>query len=292
MSRTAVIGPGRVGTALALGLQHAGYDIVAVAGRGPTSLEAFRTRLSDARVLPPSAAAREADLVVVAVPDDVVPEVVRAVARDDGVRQGSRWVHVAGGYGTDVLGPAAAAGARVAACHPAQTFPDPDAGLAALPGTAWAVTAGAADIGWARVLVTDLRGSPVTVASENRALYHAGLVVGANATSSVVTLARELLLGAGVGDPAAFLGPLATTAAANAAQRGAAALTGPVRRGDADTVARHLTELRTAMPESVDAYIELARLALRHARRAGLAEDAADAVGRTLGDDGRTGRVS
>lgn len=282
MRRTTIIGPGRVGTALALALAHAGYDIVAVAGRGHESLDAFCARLPHARPLPAADAARAGELVVLAVPDDVLGALVRQVAVDDGVVPGSRWVHVAGGAGTDVLRPAALAGARVAACHPGQTIPDPDAGVASLPGTAWAVTAAPGDLGWARVLVTDLRGTPVTVTEDNRTLYHCGLVVGANATSSVVTLARELLLGAGVGDPQAFLGPLATAAAAHAAERGASALTGPVRRGDAGTVAGHLTELRIAMPEAVDAYVELARLALRHARRAGLDEDAADAVAAVL----------
>lgn len=286
MTRTAIIGPGRVGTALAMALDRAGYDVVAVAGRGQARIEDFRRRLPGASALPAADAARAAELVVVCVPDDALAGMVRSVARDDGVADGSRWVHVAGGFGTEVLRPARLAGARVAACHPAQTFPDPDVGAAGLPGTAWAVTAGEADLGWARVLVTDLRGSPLTVAEGNRTLYHTGLVVGANATSAVVTLARDLLLGAGVPDPRPFLAPLSTTAAGNAAERGAAALTGPVRRGDAGTVDRQLSELRTVMPEAVAAYVELARLALGHARRAGLDEDAAAAVERVLAGGG------
>lgn len=282
MRRTAIIGPGRVGTTLGTALHAAGYPVVAVAGRGQDALDAFCRRVPSAAVLPAHEAARAAELVVVCVPDDALAGVVRAVAGADGVVEGSRWVHVAGGFGVDVLRPAAVAGARVAACHPAQTFPDAEAGAASLPGTVWAVTAGDSDLGWARVLVTDLRGSPVTVGDDQRVLYHTGLVVGANATSTVVTLARDLLLGAGVGDPGRFLRSLASTAAANAAERGADALTGPVRRGDADTVARQLGELRTVMPEVLDAYVELARLALRHARRAGLDEDTAAAVAQVL----------
>lgn len=286
MRRTAIIGPGRVGTALGLALDAAGYPVVAVAGRGQPALDEFCRRLPSAAQQPAATAARDAELVVVCVPDDALVDVVRRVARDDGVAEGSRWVHVAGGFGVDVLRPARCAGARVAACHPAQTFPDPDRGVANLPGTTWAVTADEADLGWARVLVTDLRGRPVTVTGHNRLLYHTGLVVGANATSTVVTLARELLHGAGVRDPAAFLRSLATAAAGNAAEHGAEVLTGPVRRGDADMVARQLDELQIAMPEAVDAYVEVARLALRYARRAGLEEAAADAVATVLARDG------
>lgn len=282
MIRVAVIGPGRVGTALALALPSPAYEVVAVAGRGRAGVEAFRERLPAAAALPAPAAARRADLVLVTVPDDELAGVVRGVAAADGVAEGSRWVHTAGGLAHDVLRPARLAGAAVAACHPAQTFADPDAGAAALPGAAWAVTADEADLGWARVLVTDLRGSPVTVRAEDRTLYHAGLAVGANGTSSVVTLARDLLLGAGVHDPAAFLGPLTRTAADAASARGAAALTGPVRRGDAQTVDRHLAELGAVLPEAVEAYLALARLALSQARRAGLDPDRADAVAERL----------
>jgi predicted short-subunit dehydrogenase-like oxidoreductase (DUF2520 family) len=232
MRRAAVIGPGRVGTAVGMALAAAGYDVAAVAGRG----------------------------------------------------EGSRWVHTSGGHGTDVLDLPRRAGAAVAACHPAQTFPDPDTGFASLPGTAWAVTAAERDLGWARVLVADLRGTPVTVAEGNRTLYHAGLAVGANATTSVVTMARDLLLGAGVQDPGAFLGPLVTTAGANAAERGAQALTGPVRRGDVGTVAAHLAELRAVLPEVVDIYVALQELALAQARRAGLDEEAAGRVAAVLED--------
>ena len=282
MRRTAVIGPGRVGTALGMALADAGYRVEAVAGRSEENLRQFAQRVPTATIRTPAEAAASAELVVVAVADDVLGEVGAGVARDDGVAEGSRWVHVSGGYGTEILRPVQLAGAAVAACHPAQTFPDPDRGRASLPGSSWAVTAEEQNLGWARVLVTDLRGTPVTVPARSRTLYHAGLTVGSNATATVVTLARDLLLGAGIEDPGAFLGPLVTTTAANAASAGAAALTGPVRRGDAGTVAAHLEELRETLPEAVDAYLALSRLALGYARRAGLDPDAADAVAATL----------
>jgi predicted short-subunit dehydrogenase-like oxidoreductase (DUF2520 family) len=272
-----------------MALAAAGYEVVAVAGHSQASTEEFLRRVPSATALALPDAARAAELVVVAVPDDVLAAVIRNAARDDAVTRGSRWVHVSGGHGTDVLRPVRLAGAAVAACHPAQTFPDPDTGLAALPGCSWAVTAAEPDLGWARVLVTDLRGRPVTVPARSRTLYHAGLTVGSNATATVVTLARDLLLGAGVTDPAAFLGPLVTTSAANAVASGAAALTGPVRRGDAGTVAAHLAELRESLPEAVDAYLALSRLALAHARRAGLEPERADAVATALDDDQASG---
>lgn len=283
MIRVAVIGPGRVGTALALALPRPAYGVIAVAGRGQETLDAFTARLPDTAVKPLAEAAVGADLVLVCVPDDAVEAVARHVAQAGGVRDHSHWVHTSGGHGTEVLRPARLAGAAVAACHPAMTFPNPDRGLQRLPGATWAVTADSArDLAWARELVADLLGIPVIVPGHARTHYQAGLAMGSNATVAVVALARDLLLGAGIPDPNAFLGPLATASAAGAAEMGALALTGPVRRGDAGMVTRHLDGLRAASPEAAEAYLTLSRLVLRYARQAGLDDEAAGRVAAVL----------
>lgn len=278
MRRVAVIGPGRVGGALALGLLAAGDEVVAVAGRTPGSGAAFRQLLPTAEPRPLTDVARGVDLVLVTTPDDAIADVVASVASADGVEEGQRWVHTAGGQGVEPLAVARAAGARVAACHPAMTFPDARTGVGRLPGTSWAVTADAPDIGWAGLLVTDLRGRPVVLAAGDRRLYHAGLSVGSNATTAVVALARDMLLGAGVGDPAPFLTPLVVSSAEGGAQQGIDALTGPVRRGDAGTVRGHLEELAVSFPEALEAYRALAELILAQAVRGGLPPERAAAV--------------
>jgi predicted short-subunit dehydrogenase-like oxidoreductase (DUF2520 family) len=285
MIRVAIIGPGRVGAALALALPRPTYAVTAVAGRGQKTLDAFTARVPDTVVSPPAEVAADADLVLVCVPDDALAPVVRVVAEAGGVRERSRWVHTSGGYGTEPLRPAQLAGAAVAACHPAMTFPDPDRGLQRLPGASWAVTADSEHaLTWARMLVIDLQGNPVTVPGHARALYQAGLAMGSNATVAVVALARDLLLRAGIHDPNALLGPLVTASAAGAAERGALALTGPVRRGDVGMVMRHLDELRVTSPETVEAYRALSRLVLCYARRAGLDDEAANRVAAVLED--------
>ncbi len=284
MHRVAVIGPGRVGGALALALRRAGAQVVAVAGPegGSASLAAFTDLLPEVAVRSLDTVTEGADLVLVTTPDDVVAEVVRTVALADGVVEGQRWVHTSGRLGLDALAVARAAGASVAACHPAMTFPDAVTGADNLPGASWAVTAEDDAIGWARVLVVELGGSPVTLAGRDRTLYHAGLTVGSNATTAVVSLARDMLLGAGVEDPGAFLTPLVMASARGGAQQGVQALTGPVRRGDAGTVATHLRELATSYPEALEAYLALGELILAQAVRAGLEEDRAAAVREAL----------
>lgn len=277
----AVVGPGRVGTALAMAATAAGYDVVAVAGNPASAggaLERFARLVPSAAPVPAARAVAGADLVLLTVGDDRLDAVVRDLAVADAARSGTRWVHTSGRHGARALRPLALAGGRVAACHPAQTFPTPELGRDALPGTAWAVTAAAGDRAWAHQLVVALGGTPVEVDEADRTRYHAALAVGANGTSAVVALARDLLLAAGVSAPEPFLAPLVTRAAANAAAAGAAALTGPVRRGDTATIAAHLDDLAVALPEAVDAYHALARLAVSYAARAGLDPDRVAAV--------------
>lgn len=273
----AVIGPGRVGTTLGLALTAAGHRVVAVAGRSGGNVDRFVAAVPSAVPASAVAAARAAELILLTVNDDALVAVARDLAAADAVGARTRWIHTSGRYGVAALRPITLAGGQVAACHPAQTVPTaghPDA----LAGCAWAVTAEQPNRGWARQFVRMLDGDPVDVAEAARTRYHAALAVGSNGTAAVVSLARDLLLAAGVRAPERFLGELVTRSAGNAARSGAAALTGPVRRGDTDTVAAHLADLRVALPEAVPSYRALAELALAYARRAGLDERRAQAV--------------
>jgi predicted short-subunit dehydrogenase-like oxidoreductase (DUF2520 family) len=265
--RVAVIGPGRVGTLLTVALARAGWRPVAIAGGSATARDHVAALVAGCRPYEAAVDAVEGvDLVVVATPDDAVAEVVTDLARADALSEGQRVVHVAGSQGLAPLRRAALTGASVAACHPAMTVPtgaeDPDL----LVGTAWAVTAASADLGWARDLVVDLGGDPHEVRDDVRGLYHAGLAVGSNAVGAAVVVARQLLLAARVDDPSAFLGPLVERSVANALRDGASALTGPVVRGDVGTVARHLADLDADVPELTAAYRDLTRVLLGRVR--------------------------
>lgn len=265
--RVAVIGPGRVGTLLTVSLARAGWRPVAVAGGGTEARERVAALVAGCRPYASAAdAVRGADLVVLATPDDALEQVVTDLARHDAVHEGQRVVHVAGSVGLAPLRRARLAGAGVAACHPAMTVPagahDPEL----LVGAPWAVTARSGDRDWARDLVVDLGGDPHDVPDEVRGLYHAGLAIGSNAAAAAVVVARQLLLAARVEDPATFLAPLVRRSVDNALDRGAAALTGPVVRGDVGTVAGHLAALASDVPELQVAYRDLTRVLLDRVR--------------------------
>lgn len=270
----AVIGPGRVGTAVAQALVRGGHRVVATTDGGGGSAQRLADQIAGCRVVPdPAAAVAEAGTALLTVPDDALEVVVAEVARADGWRAGQHVVHCSGARGTEVLRLAALAGARVAACHPAQTVPA-GADADALLGVPWAVTCDPADRAWAEDLVAATGGDAFALAEGARTLYHAGLTIGSNAAAAAVAVARQLLLAAGVDAPARVLTPLAEASVHNTARDGAAALTGPVVRGDAGTVAGHLATLDVDVPRLAQAYRALQGVVLDQVS-AGLAPDVA-----------------
>lgn len=284
--RVAIVGPGRVGTLLAVACARAGHRVVAVAGGQEPARRALADLVAGARPHDTtSEAVRNAELVLLTTPDDVLDDVVTGLVTDDAVRENQRVVHVAGSRGLAPLRRAALAGARVAALHPAMTVPegarDPDL----LVGASWAVTTAHEDRGWAHELIAGLGGDPVDVPEDRRALYHAALTVGSNAVGAAVTVARQLLLAARVGDPAPFLGPLVERSVTNTLGEGANALTGPIVRGDVRTIAHHLDALDADVPELAEAYRLLSKVVLDRVRPQ-LSPGAAAELDAMLTDDG------
>lgn len=289
-----LISAGRVGTALGAALEKRGHVVSAVVARSETSRDLAARRLPEARVTDPVGVARASEMLVIAVPDAALPGVVADLAAAEAFRPGHIVVHVAGAVGADVLRPAAEAGAVVVAAHPAMTFTGGESDVDRMEGCSWALTS-PDEIGLVvgQMLVMETGGRPVTVAESHRALYHAALAHGANHLVTLVNDAAEALAasfevlpGGGVeGDPDGMLGsdpraiarrtlaPLLTAALDNALTSGDAALTGPVMRGDAVTVSRHLDAL-----EGVDGGIAAGyrALALRTADRCDAGRDVTD----------------
>jgi predicted short-subunit dehydrogenase-like oxidoreductase (DUF2520 family) len=266
----AVVGAGRVGTSLAVLWRRAGIRIVAVAG-GPATPERAARFLPDVPVLDAIAAAKAAEVVVIATPDAVIGPVCEEMAAAGALDAANAVVHASGATGLDALAPAAAAGASTLSVHPLQTCPTVEAGVERIPGSTFAVTA-ADDDGFAlgERLVRDAGGLPVRIDDELKPLYHAAAVFASNYVVTVSALAEELGLAAGIEDPIAAFAPLQEATLANVARVGPAeALTGPAVRGDAITLQRKLEALDRYAPEAVRSYVVLADLALALAGRSG-----------------------
>jgi predicted short-subunit dehydrogenase-like oxidoreductase (DUF2520 family) len=259
MTRIGVVGAGRVGAVLAAALRSAGHDISAVAGESQASRTRIATLLPGVRIDKPTAVSRSCDLLLLTVPDDMLANVVSMLAASGAIRPGQHVVHTSGKHGLAVLGPAARVGAHVLAMHPAMTFTGTDVDLARLSGCVFGVTATEDTSVLAETLVGDLRGRVSWVQEERRALYHAGLAHGANHLVTLVAEAMDLLRASGSDDPASTLRPLLTAALDNTLSYGDAALTGPIVRGDVETVRAHLRDIATSSPATLRSYVAMAR---------------------------------
>jgi predicted short-subunit dehydrogenase-like oxidoreductase (DUF2520 family) len=264
-----VVGAGRVGSVLAAALGRAGHRIVAVSAVSDGSVRRIRRNLPGVPVLAPDQVLARADLVLLTVPDDVLPALVAGLASAGAPMRGRLLAHASGRHGLAVLEPAVRRGALPLALHPVMTFTGRPDDIDKLAGICFGVTAPEPLQPAAEALVVEMGGEPVLIAEELRDLYHAALASSANYLVTLVVQAADLLRQAGVASPGRMLGPLLSAALDNALRLGDAALTGPVARGDADTVASHIQALRTASPEAVAAYVALARLTADRALAAG-----------------------
>ncbi|WP_461031051.1 Rossmann-like and DUF2520 domain-containing protein, partial [Streptomyces sparsus] len=171
----------------------------------------------------PAEVLARADLVLLTVPDDALPELVRGLAETGAVRPGQLLVHTSGRFGTAVLEPALRAGALPLALHPVMTFSGTDVDVPRLAGCSFGVTAPEELRLAAEALVIEMGGEPEWIAEESRPLYHAALALGANHLVTLVAQAMELLRTAGVEAPDRMLGPLLGAALDNALRSGDAA---------------------------------------------------------------------
>lgn len=255
-----VVGAGRVGTAMAVALASAGHRIVAASGVSQKSLERIAASLPGVPVLAPEEVVERADLVLLTIPDDALAGLVAGLAATDVPLAGRLLVHASGRHGLAVLDPVTAKGALPLALHPVMTFTGRPEDAAKMAGIFFGVTAPEALRPVAEVLVMEMGGEPVFIAEDKRDLYHAAMASAANHLVTLVSSACDMLADAGVAEPARMLGPLLYAAVENALTMGSSALTGPVARGDAETVAAHLAAIRSAAPEALGAYLALARL--------------------------------
>lgn len=279
--RIGVIGAGRVGAVLGAAFAAAGHDIIAASGVSAASVARAKRLLPQTRLLPVDQVPRGADLVLLAVPDDALAGLARGLVQagvvgGSPVRSGAGsaarvvFAHVSGAHGLQVLEPLRRAGAGVLALHPAMTFSGHPRDLERLAeGISFGVTAPTPLRAFATRLVADLGGSVEWIDEADRPLYHAALAHGANHLVTLTNEALDRLRDAGVREPERVLGPLLRAALENTLAYGDAALTGPVARGDAGTIVRHVAELRRVAPESVPAYLALARRTADRAIAAG-----------------------
>lgn len=264
--RIAVVGPGRLGTAMAMELRHAGYRLSEIVSRSsPDSRRkardlAQRVHAARTTIL---GATLSAGLVWICVPDREIGGVARQLARSPDWK-GKTVFHSSGALASDELGVLRRRGAAVASIHPMMTFVH--GSIPALEGVPFALEGDAAAVRLARRIVRNLRGEPFSMSRHKKVLYHAWGGFTSPLLIALLVTAERVAQAAGISTTGARkkMLPIVRQTLANYARLGpAGAFSGPIVRGDAAVVRQHLQELKK-IPGAREVYVALAKAGLRY----------------------------
>ena len=279
----AIVGAGAVGTALGLALSRAGLKVAAVVSRDAGRRARFRSLVPQAQALVDATElADDIDLVILTVPDDAVAAVSAAIA----ARPGRTVAHTSGALGADLL--ARTSGRQgVGAFHPLVSFTaDVERSAAALAGATIAIEGDPRTSALLSSLATAIGGVPLLIPAGGKAAYHAAAVLASGGLVALLDTIVEIGRAAGLEESAslAVYGRLIDQTLANVKAGGvAAALTGPITRGDAGTIEAHLDAISTSAPDALALYLAAAWRELRIAEeRRALSPEQAARVGRVL----------
>ncbi len=284
--RVGIIGAGRVGPVIGRALQLVGHEIIGITRSSNPERNDAAEAILGVPVIEPDEAC-QAELVVIAIPDDQIEPLIQGLAKLGCFRPGQVVMHTSGVHGIDVLEAAQAAGALPIALHPAMTFTGTSLDVERLQMCPAAITATAVALPIASALAMEMGMEPCVVEEEDRTLYHVGLTHGANHLVTLVNEALSILEAAGIENPELYIRPLLNAALERALSEGAHGLTGPVRRADTGTLKDHQKALSEAGLNSIlESYRNMARTT---AHLAGdnllLGENQVQAVLRALGEE-------
>ncbi len=281
----AILGPGRLGLALAIALRASGYPILALvskhADHARRAAELFSQPENVVRPLALTEISQlpSTDLILITTPDDAIEETARRLAgldRPRGRTHRRTVLHTSGALSSAALAPLAEAGFHTGSFHPLISVSDPRAGAEALHGAFYCLEGHQGAIKIARQIVSDLRGKSFSIRPEHKALYHAAAVMASPHLVALFDLAIEMLAACGLSKKKAkeILLPLLETTLNNLKLTDTRrALTGTFARGDLATVKRHLRALSAReFVDALDVYKLLGLRSIQLASRNGIDE--------------------
>lgn len=268
----AVIGAGKVGSALAILLHNKGYHIAGVASRTMDSAVKLAARVNCPVFEDCARAAGNVDLVLVTTPDREISSVSKKIASDGGYRPGQVVAHTSGAHSAGELYGAREAGAQVLSIHPLQSFAEVEGAMENLPGSYFALEGDEGALRMGEKIVRDLNGKSFIIEARDKPLYHAAACVASNYLVSVMHLATGLYQNFGLSREQAIeaLLPLIRGTVENIVRSGPVqALTGPVARGDVLTVKGHLEAMKNISAREKELYQQLGSYTVRVAMEKG-----------------------
>ncbi len=264
--RVGILGAGAVGTALAVGLSEAGYNVTGITSRDAERARSLAARIGGAMHTRHAGLLVDvADIVFLTVPDDVIGSVAESVPW----RSGMAAVHCSGGTPVSVLECAGEYGAMIGGFHPLYTFPRNAKRPITLENVTFAIESPSPVLHHQlRDMAHALHGHAIDVNEKSRALYHISGVLASNYLVAIIAEAASIWAQFGYNQSQALqaLLPLIRGTVGNIERDGAAtALTGPIVRGDLGTVQAHLEQLQATLPSVVPLYAALAQATAKFA---------------------------
>jgi len=251
-----------VGSALGQLGRAAGYRIAAVSDTESARAEQMG-KLVDANPLDASDACIAGELILLTVSDDNIAPLCKKLTECGAFENKPIVAHCSGALGSDVLAAAAEVGSPTGSMHPLQTFPDTQTAMRSIPGTYFFIEGSELATGPLRELATAIGGKPAIINSDAKVCYHAAAVMASNYFVTLMDAGSELLAKAGLTSTESLdaLEPLVRATLENIFSKNAEnaghiehALTGPIARGDVDTIQRHLQALTEVSPETRQLY--------------------------------------
>jgi predicted short-subunit dehydrogenase-like oxidoreductase (DUF2520 family) len=257
LKKIGFIGAGKVGTALAVLLSRKNYEIVSVYDQDSGASNALAKQIKGCRVAGNAQQTVDtSDIVFITTPDSVIPTVVKNVKWHE--RQSV--IHCSGADSAAILEPAKKTGAMTAAFHPLQTFAGAKEAMENIPGSTFSIEAEEPLLSILNKIADDLEGNRITLKASDKAAYHAAAVFASNYLVTLVKISTDLWKTFSIPTDQAVtaLLPLLKGTIHNIETIGLpGCLTGPIARGDAGTVKKHLKTIKEKTPELLSIYKEL-----------------------------------
>lgn len=253
----AILGLGKVGTAIGFLLRSAGYKIAAVASRSASSLKQGIAYTGGEPYTNFSEAASHAECIFITTFDDAIASVCEKIASEGSIKPGKKVIHMSGVGGLNLLESARSYGAHIACIHPLQSFADVEGAIKNIPGITFGITSDDEIKQWSVHVVKDLGGIPFFISDTDKPLYHAAACIASNYLTTLIHMVEVIYQSLGLNQEDAMhaFWPLVKGTMKNIEEKGTVlALTGPIARGDTGTLKKHLEALHNKTPVFLSAY--------------------------------------
>jgi len=255
--KIAIVGAGRAGRAMGVALQNGGFEIAAVSGGGSSAARDFAASIGAAFCARSVDVMRLAQVVLLAVPDREILAVSEVLAQEI-LPPGMVVLHISGAKNAFVLKALQDKGAAIGSMHPLQSLTeDTKISAAKIRGSYFAIDGDQAAMAVAQQLINAVGGHPLSIPPQKRALYHASACLASNYMVGLLRAAAQVLEVCGIKEEAALaaLRPILEGTLQNVLAQGTKkAITGPISRGDIQTVQAHVEQLDEFLPEEGKLY--------------------------------------